>query len=469
MHAAMMRSHLILLLFIYAEVQGWLAIKPQQFRSLKQHATILEEDDLKALLSKADSMKEAASGSIPFSELELDKAIVSMRNVAEDGRPPMTAENYATYHFESVDLGAYRGRKNIHLQWNLCFSTVYYSALCFFAALVGRVAHKNFKNWAETGRAAEALVDLLGGPDNVIFRRVFRRVLRDGRWDEAAAAASAVSSRQPQTDDLQPPWCVLVSGLNGIRKTSALHEPWFQQCLAEAIEGPKYGGMEKAIESENDLPSAGNSFFRQLDYMIATVANEEFRELYAACGNDPDNVAAYSKFKDGIFSRYRTLAEIVGVLLVRECQRRRMNVLLETSGRDIGMFKYVDHFFPTGSGFHKLVVRFEINDLSFAEQSVDARMLSEMAIGEAASASASVSAVIDANQGGPYGSAVLAGVKSDSDRVWESIVESNGLEEQTGSTWHKAVIAIDAHANKPWTARAKVPGATTFEFSPRNT
>ena len=40
----------------------------------------------------------------------------------------------------------------------------------------------------------------------------------------------------------------------------------------------------------DDVPCGGDSFFRQLDFMIATVANERFRKLYAT-----DDVAAYAE------------------------------------------------------------------------------------------------------------------------------------------------------------------------------
>eukprot|EP00961_Rhodomonas_salina_P088861 1195573-Rhodomonas_salina.2 len=39
------------------------------------------------------------------------------------------------------------------------------------------------------------------------------------------------------------------------------------------------------------------------------------------------------------------------------------------SRRDIGMFKYVDHFFPDEE-YNKLVVHFTINDIAFAEVSL---------------------------------------------------------------------------------------------------
>jgi hypothetical protein len=45
---------------------------------------------------------------------------------------------------------------------------------------------------------------------------------------------------------------------------------------------------------------------------IATVANEEFRELYGL-----EDVGEYAARKSAIFSRYRLLAEMVGALLLK--------------------------------------------------------------------------------------------------------------------------------------------------------
>ena len=75
--------------------------------------------------------------------------------------------------------------------------------------------------------------------------------------------------------------------------------------------------------------------------MIATAANREFRRLY-----EVDDVSQYSAYKASIFARYRTLAEMIGILLlkVRVCalhtchshsdvlqaaKEKRMNCLLE--------------------------------------------------------------------------------------------------------------------------------------------
>jgi hypothetical protein len=121
---------------------------------------------------------------------------------------------------------------------------------------------------------------------------------------------------------------VLVTGVNGIRKTTSVYQAWFKHALALALDD--FDG------DEEDLPGGGDSFFRQLDFMIATVANERFRALYAESDR-----GAYSKAKQDIFASFRCAAEMLGVLLVRAAQRKRMNVLVETSGRDAAMFEYV--------------------------------------------------------------------------------------------------------------------------------
>ncbi len=62
-----------------------------------------------------------------------------------------------------------------------------------------------------------------------------------------------------------------------------------QETLGESYSGPAH-----------ELPDGAYSLFRQLDQIIAPVANETLRVLYAL-----DYVAAYAAVKDAIFSRYR--------------------------------------------------------------------------------------------------------------------------------------------------------------------
>ena len=204
--------------------------------------------------------------------------------------------------------------------------------------------------------------------------------------------------------------------------------------------------------------------------MIVTLCNEHFSTLYALTGAQlPDNnetnpskelIQKYSNLKASIFSRYRTLSELLGVLLLKAAQECAINVMCETSGRDVAMFHYLDHFF--GKRYNKLAIHFRINDLTHAMQSVDQRMVTEMKTGRDA-LSGDVVDVIYSNAGGPYGSEVLAGVQNDSSRVWDEVVSNDVV----GKDWFKATFEIEAHGTKPWTIRALRPDGsygTKFEF-----
>jgi hypothetical protein len=258
----------------------------------------------------------------------------------------------------------------------------------------------------------------------------------------------------------------------------------------------------------------GFSPYTHIDHMIATLCNEEFSKLYELTsltmvdGKDPPKelVKKYSDLKASIFTRYRTLSELLGVALLREAQKLKLTAMMESkcfashslsynihtgvvalckytrgsnfthiadlpsfrtygtaSGRDVAMFTYIDEFFPVG--YNKLALHFTINDLSCAQQSVDSRMVGEMKVGVDALQSQDVSKIIYANAGGPYGSEVLPGVQEASDRVWNEVVmkDDGGV----GKDWYKATIAINAHPTEPWTAQAVRPDGTlgkTYEF-----
>jgi len=232
---------------------------------------------------------------------------------------------------------------------------------------------------------------------------------------------------------------------------TSVHQPWFQSCLAAAL-ADQYDGEVAA------LPDGRNSFFRQLDYMLTTLAVSDFEQLF-----EIDEIELYAEVKASIFGRYRTAAEMLGVSLVRAAQARGANVMVETSGRDIGMYTYIDHLF-TDDRYNKLVCHFSINDVGFAEASVDMRMLREMADGRAALAAqpaAGLAAVVQANAGGPYGSAVLRGVQADSDAVWAKL--QSGEAGDVASSWYRASIAIEARHDQDWTARAVVQGQPSEE------
>lgn len=303
-------------------------------------------------------------------------------------------------------------------------------------------AHLSHKDWSRTEGAAAALAKILGGPDDASFQKLFQRVLVDGNWEGAIGASEAAVAK-----GAGKPWVVLVTGLNGIRKTTSTYQPWFCEVLKQAL-GESFSGVAE------ELPCGSNSFFRQLDYMLVTLAHEDFKRLYSV-----EDVAPYAEQKAAIFAEYRTYAEMLGVLLIKEARWSRLHVMVETSGRDIGMYRYIDHLFPEGSGYRKLVVNFTINDIAFAGRSVDDRMLREMAEGQAALAAGDAQAVVRANAGGPYGSSALPGVEADSRRVWGEVVSG---EAGIGAEWYKASVEIIAREGADWTARA---AGCTDEFA----
>ena len=67
---------------------------------------------------------------------------------------------------------------------------------------------------------------------------MFLRVLSEGNWEKAKVYAKRKALKNPQKSGEQQkkPWVVLVTGLNGIRKTSSINSSWFQQVLFEALE-----------------------------------------------------------------------------------------------------------------------------------------------------------------------------------------------------------------------------------------
>jgi hypothetical protein len=178
-------------------------------------------------------------------------------------------------------------------------------------------AHDPYKDWSVTERNSDELFEIINGPDSPAFCRMMERILCDGNWAgaEASTKETGVSAEESE------PWIVLVTGLNGIRKSTSVYQDWWTEALSCAL-GNTYTGPL------NGLPSGQNSFFRQLDYMIAVLAHEDLRLLYQA----NKNVEDYSSHKDAIFARYRSLAEMVGIGLVKQAKKRRMNVMVETSG-----------------------------------------------------------------------------------------------------------------------------------------
>ena len=145
-----------------------------------------------------------------------------------------------------------------------------------------------------------------------LFKIHHKTMLSGGNW----AGAMEAKINRNKNDKNKKPWVVLVTGLNGIRKTTSIYQKFFKKLLSEAIVTPTT--TTTTIVNIDDLPDGNNSFFRQLDYMLATLANNEFEKLYTDFSDKP--VADYSKQKASIFKRYRMLAEMLGIYLMKTCK-----------------------------------------------------------------------------------------------------------------------------------------------------
>ena len=474
----------------------------------KRHPTLrqmsssrLSDDEIsnasQIMIERANSMASRAKEGEPLTTTELQDVINSLHNIT-----PHLPQQQQQQHGSIADTN------NNNIDWEE------------LTKLLANIAHLSHKDWKITGYNSDKMGEILlpNNNDNnnnnsnnngkeerrsylstcETLQHIFQRILHEGNWDGAVAHRSMKSSRSSSNSSNMKPWAVLVTGVNGIRKTTSIYQPWFANVLQEALIAPTTTAAKTDATANNDseipldlLPTGENSFFRQLDHMIVTLCNEEFSLLYAlTCAqleddgdNDSDDeqhpskelISRYSNLKASIFSRYRTLSELLGVILLREAQASNINTMCETSGRDVAMFHYIDHFFP--SRYNKLVLHFTINDLSHAKKSVDERMVREMRMGKEALESGDVINVIYSNLGGPYGSEVLEGVQADSDRVWNEIImagknddggEDGGDEEEgtVGKDWYKASMQINAHSHKSWTIQAVRPdGSLGTEYA----
>lgn len=264
--------------------------------------------------------------------------------------------------------------------------------------IIQDTAHTNYKEWQQTSLDADKLLLALTTPN---FDAVFNRVTTEGNYN------GALQNKPPH------PWAVLVTGCNGIRKTTALHQPWFGEALAASLKSA----------DPTAVPTGANSFYRQLDHIIASLCNEQFKELYQNQMQMPtQTVASYSASKAHIFSRYRKLSEMVGVSFLKKAIGDGVNVLAETSGKDKASWRYIDEFFPPSTKYKKLAIHFSINDLSFAKESVDERMKKEIRAGIGVlENNGSAKDIVNVNLGGPYGSEVLEGVERESEKVWGEV------------------------------------------------
>jgi hypothetical protein len=219
------------------------------------------KSDSTPITERAMAMEARAKEGSPFTDSELDEVIHSIQNIASED------------------------------------TTIDYDQL---RKLLSEVAHLSHKDWTRTGDNAERVGKIFlpnGMSDDA--RYMLERIVTEGMWDSASLHAKGS----------QTCWAVLVTGVNGIRKTTAMYQPWFPELLAECLISPP--GKPSTFDADA-LPSGTNGFFRQLDHMIAILCNEDFAKLYELTGEemkdidgDPPKevIQKYSDLKAAIFTR----------------------------------------------------------------------------------------------------------------------------------------------------------------------
>ena len=343
--------------------------------------------------------------------------------------------------------------------------------LCDVVVLVRRgilrlKAHQDYSDWDVTERSADLITELIGTPDTSEYcNSLLHRVLEDGGWQTAEVYANArishinqlINSRDGSSSRsnkhglirCHKPWVVVICGLNGIRKTTSVYQSWFQELLESALGSQFMGDMIT-------LPCGDNSFFRQLDFIMAAIACESFREMYSS--PSIGDVLNYCRQKDAVYARYRTLAEMIGIMLVKQAREKGMNIMMETTGKSIASFNYIDCLFPNNGSsreYNKLLVHYTIDDIKYAKQSVDRRMVMEMERGFDTIRSMHnvneehIRNIISVNCGGPYGSNMLADVLRESDEVMSKVFcpgncAESEEEDDRYASWFKARVRINA-------------------------
>jgi len=184
-----------------------------RLKTIRQSSSSLSEHDYanaeKVMTARTESMGSRAKAGEPFTEEELDDVISSLQNITPDS--------------SNVDWEALR-------------------------RLLGEVAHLSHKQWAVTGANSDKMAKILTpGGMNSEASQIFERILHEGNWDGALEYAKAHdhdAKRQKRSA-----WAVLVTGVNGIRKTTAMYQPWFAQALKEALVSPTDMNTEFDVDS----------------------------------------------------------------------------------------------------------------------------------------------------------------------------------------------------------------------------
>lgn len=145
---------------------------------------------------------------------------------------------------------------------------------------VAQYAHGTSTDWPAIEAAAEKLESLLGKPGDRKFDRLFHRILDDGQWKQAEQAAK----KRPEEGK---PWVVLIGGVDGVRKTGSIFQPWWRNAVHDGFGVPdeqlsahELDPIDTATPKYGALPSGQNSFIMPHDTIVASFANTLMISLY---------------------------------------------------------------------------------------------------------------------------------------------------------------------------------------------
>lgn len=251
----------------------------------------LSEDEItnasQIMIERANSMASRAKDGEPLTTTELQDVINSLHNITPH------LQQKQQQHGSSIAEAT-----NNNIDWEE------------LSKLLANIAHLSHKDWEITGYNSDKMGEILLPNNNnnnsnsngeerrsslstcETLQHMFQRILHEGNWYGAVAHQSMKSSNSSNSScSNTKPWAVLVTGVNGIRKTTSIYQPWFANVLQEALIAPPTADEAAAAAStktdatENSeipldlLPTGDNSFFRQLDHMITTLCNEDFSLL----------------------------------------------------------------------------------------------------------------------------------------------------------------------------------------------
>ena len=144
-----------------------------------------------------------------------------------------------------------------------------------------------------------------------------------------------------------------MGNIEPLRKNDGHEEKKPHDLFADAVNGLSKGGKVAIFTQDNPDPDAIGSahglawLIKKLNSSVSTTIfyggeishpqNRTLVNLLNISMKKVDSQKDYSDYKAAIFSRYRTLSELLGGLLLREAQKVNINCLMESSGKDVGM------------------------------------------------------------------------------------------------------------------------------------